>query len=299
VSRGALGRFTHNRELTPIDQQRVVRMNRDTLYSAAVFDLAAGPVTITLPDPGNRFMSMQLIDEDQYANKVVYGAGRYRFSAGDIVTRYALAAIRILINPTDPADAANVHALQDAIRVEQASIGRFEVPQWDATSQTRVREALSSLAGAIDSHRMFGRREDVDPVRHLIGSATAWGGNPEKDAKYFGVTPSQNDGVTVHELILKDVPVDGFWSVSVYNEKGYFEANAANAYSINSVTAKTRADGSTRIQFGGCGVGTENCLPIVLGWNYLVRLYRPRADILSGAWALPDATPVPAGDTSR
>ena len=41
-------------------------MNRDTLYSAAVFDLDAGPVTITLPDAGKRFMSMQVIDEDQY-----------------------------------------------------------------------------------------------------------------------------------------------------------------------------------------------------------------------------------------
>jgi hypothetical protein len=35
----------------------VARANRDTLYSAAVFDLDAGPVTITLPDAGQRFMA--------------------------------------------------------------------------------------------------------------------------------------------------------------------------------------------------------------------------------------------------
>src|SRR4051794_30691355 len=57
VKEGKLGDFHHNRELMPIDRQTVIRSNRDTLYSAAVFDLNAGVVTITLPDPGDRFMS--------------------------------------------------------------------------------------------------------------------------------------------------------------------------------------------------------------------------------------------------
>jgi hypothetical protein len=50
VKDGSFGKFTHNRELTPIDKQLVVRSNRDTLNSGAVFDLDAGPVTITLPN---------------------------------------------------------------------------------------------------------------------------------------------------------------------------------------------------------------------------------------------------------
>lgn len=32
-----------------------------------------------------------------------------------------------------------------------------------------------------------------------------------------------------------------------------------------------------------------NCLATVDGWNYMVRLYRSRADILDGAWTLPEA----------
>jgi len=63
---GGPGKFFHRRELEPIDKQIVIRGNRDTLYSAAIFDLDAGPVTITLPDAGKRFMSMIVIDEDQY-----------------------------------------------------------------------------------------------------------------------------------------------------------------------------------------------------------------------------------------
>src|SRR5437660_8797680 len=62
---GGPGRFFHRREIEPIDKQIVIRGNRDTLYSAAVFDLDAGSVTITLPDAGKRFMSLIVIDEDQ------------------------------------------------------------------------------------------------------------------------------------------------------------------------------------------------------------------------------------------
>src|SRR6267142_844737 len=73
---GRIGNLSHSRELYLTDSP-VVRPNRDTLYSGAVFDYDAGPVTITLPDAGNRFMSMQVIDEDQYTHAVYYGAGRY------------------------------------------------------------------------------------------------------------------------------------------------------------------------------------------------------------------------------
>jgi Protein of unknown function (DUF1254) len=46
VKDGGFGRFHHNRELTPLDRQTVIRMNRDTLYSGTVFDLDAGPVIL-------------------------------------------------------------------------------------------------------------------------------------------------------------------------------------------------------------------------------------------------------------
>ena len=116
---GRLWQVHHYRELTLIDSRIVERANRDTLYSTGVFDLDAGPVTITLPDAGKRFMTMMVIDEDHYAFTVVYGPGTHTLTTEKIGTRYALAAIRILVDPTDPNDVAQVNALQDAIKVEQ------------------------------------------------------------------------------------------------------------------------------------------------------------------------------------
>ena len=290
---GGFGKFFHNRQPTPIDHQPVIRMNRDTLYSGALFDLDAGPATITLPDPGGRFMSMQVIDEDQYTHGVVYGLADHTLTKAGIGTRYVVTPIRILVDPNDPKDVAAVHALQDGIKVQQpGGPGKFEVPNWDQTSQAKTREALLALASSLpDTKGMFGSKNDVDPVRHLIGSASAWGGNPEKDALYLNVTPEQNDGKTIYKLNVKDVPVDGFWSISVYDAKGYFEPNPQNAYALNNITAKKSADGSVAIQFGGCDGKVPNCLPITPGWNYLVRLYRPRAEVLDGRWTFPKAEP--------
>jgi hypothetical protein len=289
---GALGQFSHHREFPPIDEQRIIRLNRDTLYSAAVFDLDAGPVTITLPDAGDRFLSLQVIDEDQYTPLVTYDAGPVTLTREEIGTRYVLAGIRILVNPADPADVAAVHALQDAVTVDQpGGPGSFEVPTWDKASQDKVRDALLTLATTLpDTRGAFGKRGEVDPVRRLVQAAAAWGGNPDEDALYLSVTPRENDGETVYRLTVGDVPVNGFWSISVYDAKGYYSKNDLDAYTLSNLTAGKDAEGNVEIQFGGCDGTLPNCLPITPGWNYLVRLYRPRAEILGGTWSFPEPT---------
>lgn len=73
VKEGGFGKFEHRRVPAEVDAQTVIRRNRDTLYSGAIFDLDGGPVSLTLPDAGERFMSMQVINEDEYTLMVVYG----------------------------------------------------------------------------------------------------------------------------------------------------------------------------------------------------------------------------------
>lgn len=292
VKQEGFGKFFHNREPTPLDKQTVIRMNRDTLYSAAVFDLDAGPVTITLPDAGKRFVSMQVINQDQYTPQVIYTAGAHTLTRQKVGTRYVATALRMLADPNNPEDMKQVHALQDAVQVKQASVGAFETPTWDPASHKRIRDALLVLAQSLpDTRRSFGTAAEVDPIHWLVNAAAAWGGNPDKDAMYLNVTPARNDGTQVYTLQVKEVPVDAFWSISVYGKDGYFHANPQNAYSLNNLTAKHNDDGSVTVQFGGCDAQVVNCIPITPGWNYLVRLYRPRAELLNGKWTFPEATP--------
>ena len=147
---GGLSKLAHHREPAPIDHQTIIRLDRDTLYSFGVFDLDAGQVTITMPDAGDRFMSLQVINEDHYVPAVYYRPGSHTLTRDAVGTRYVVAAIRTLADPADPKDLAQVHALQDAIKISQSSPGKFEVPNWDPESQ-------KESARFIDARRTHGR----------------------------------------------------------------------------------------------------------------------------------------------
>lgn len=291
VDTGAFGQFKHVAKPTPIDEQNVVRMNRDTIYSFAVFDLTE-PVTITKPDTGERFQSIQIINEDQYTPMVVYKPGEYTLTQKDIGTRYVFVAVRTLVDSEDQQDVKAVNAIQQQLKAQQKSVGLFEIPNWDAASQDEIRAALKVLSATMEDYNgAFGSKDDVNPVKFLFASATGWGGNPQKDATYMGVTPEKNDGKTPYVLNVKDVPVEGFWSISLYNKEGYFQENKYNAYSVNNITGTKNQDGSMTIHFGG-DPQQSNYLPIMDGWNYLVRLYQPGKEILDGSWSFPAPQPV-------
>src|SRR5712675_1309340 len=239
------------------------------------------------------FMAMQIINEDQYTQPVYYSAGGHTLTREMIGTRYAGVAVRVLVDPRDKNDLQEIHSFQDAIKVTQQNPGTFQVPNWDEANRKKVQAALLQLGTTIsDTRRMYGANENnVDPVRHVIGSAMLWGGAPEKDALYLPITPERNDGTTIYRLTVRDVPVDGFWSATVYNGEGYIEPNQYATYSVNSDTAAKGPDGSVTVQFGGCDGKTPNCLPIIKGWDYTVRLFRPRLEILDGRWKVPLAAP--------
>jgi hypothetical protein len=292
---GAFGKFKHTREVAPLDNQSIVRLNRDTIYSSGVFDLDAGPVTITMPDPGTRFLSALIINQDHFNPEVFYGAGTHTLTRQNVGTRYGMVGVRIFVDPNNREDMQQANALQDAITASQpGGPGTFEIPNWDPVSQKKVREALMAVSDTLPDLRYAAgpNRTAVDPVRRIAAAASGWGLNPDRDAIYLNVFPDKNDGTTGYRLAVKDVPVDAFWSVSVYTADGFFKPNALNAYSINSVTGQKGGDGAVTIQFGDCSKETPNCLPITKGWNYMVRLYRPRQEILNGAWSFPVAEPI-------
>ncbi|RQO57185.1 hypothetical protein DBR47_15205 [Paucibacter sp. KBW04] len=282
---GAFGKLHHERGPVDVDKQLVIRMNRDTPYSTGVFDLSQA-LTIVKPEIGGRFQSMLVINQDHYIQRAIYEPGTYTFTEKEMGTRYVQITFRTLVDPNNPADIAEMRKAQDAIQVIQSSPGSFEVPNWDQKSLTGLRKAILGLTPWMpDSHRTFGKKEETDDVRHLIGTAGGIFGNAEKDAFYKVEVPEQNDGKTAMRLTVKDVPVDAFWSITIYNKNGFYEA-PVSASSLNSLTAKRGADGSVTVNFGG-DPKADNYLRIMPGWNYTVRMYRPRAEILDGRWVFP------------
>jgi len=286
---GKVNTWVHLKNPTPLDKQSVIRMNRDTLYSAAIVDISKG-ATLTIPKSGDRYLSVMVVNEDHYINKVYHKAGSYELTMDEFHTPYVNLSVRILVNSADQEDIKKVNALQDQFVIKAASAKPYSHPNYDETSYKKTYEALLELSrGLPDAQRMFGKKEEVGEIRHLIGTAFGWGGLPDAEAYYLNVEP--NLPVGAYELTVKDVPVDAFWSISLYNKDGYFQENKYNAYSVNNISGTPNKDGSFTVHFGG-DPKSDNYLHIMEGWNYIVRLYQPHKKVLSGEWTFPKPLPV-------
>lgn len=282
---GGINRWVHLRGPVPLDKQTVIRMNRDTLYSAAIVDISEGAV-LEIPDVGDRYVSVQMTNEDHIVNRVLREPGRHELTVEEYGSRFVNPSVRIFVDPDDPDDVAAVNALQDALVVEAAADSPYTHPDYDTTSLDHTRGLLLQLMeGVPDSRGLFGRADEVDPVRHLLGTAGGWGGLPEWEAFYAIESESRPAGH--FRVVFRDVPVDAFWSISVYNRDGFFEANPAGRYSFNGVTATAGDDGAVAIDLDTADQGYDNHLPVMDGWNYAIRLYRPRPEVLDGGWDPP------------
>ena len=280
-----LGVWNHTYQLKPLDDQPIIRQNRDTLYSSSIVDVRDG-VTITIPNTRGRYISVFVINQDHYGQAILRDPGEHVLTRELVGTDYAGIIVRILVDPADDEDLATVNRLQDALRIVGGGTGPFPMPVYDQESHTATRAAILDLARGVSKYdHSFGTVEEVDPIMHLLGTASGWGGLPEYEATYISV--DENLPVDEYRLRLADVPVDAFWSVSLYNAAGFFEENALGVNSINSLTAVPDADGGVTVRFGVRVDGVANALPIMPGWNYVLRLYRPRPSVLDGSWVAP------------
>lgn len=281
--------IAHFHQPLALDKQNVIRMNRDTLYSNSLVDISKG-ATVTIPETNGRYLSVMVMNEDGYINKVFHGKGTYSLTIEEFDTPYVALGVRTLIDASDPVDVQMANKLQEGVKIKANSAIPYTAIKYDESSYQATYDALIALSrGMTTTEYMFGSKEDVDPIRHLIGTAFGYGGLSEEEAAYINVEPQLPIGE--YQLTVKDVPVDGFWSISVYNKSGFFEENEHDAYTINNLTAVPNEDGSFTINFGG-DPSADNYLHIKEGWNYVVRMYLPRAEILDGSWSFPQVSTI-------
>src|SRR5262249_7472372 len=86
-------------------------------------------------------------------------------------------------------------------------------------------------------------------------------------------------------------PVNGFWSLTLYNEHHFFNPNELKRYSVGTKnkTLKTNPDGSLTIYVqADPPAQRDNWLPAPKGdFSLYVRAYWPKAAVLDGSWTPP------------
>ena len=287
---GGVNRFFKIRKPVPLDGQTVVRMNKDTLYSAAIVDTSKG-ATITVPImPAGRYFSVLLVDNDHYAPEVFYTQGIHKLPTD---TKYLATVVRIqLLRPNDLADIALVNKLQDQFVITAGSADAFAKPQWNKVSLDALTAKYNAEFAKFDKYPdgwMGPRGVADDKTRHL-GVAGAWGLFPNKDAVYINYNPRQ-PATGCYTATYKVPENKGFWSITVYGADGYMKSDNSV---LNKLNGKVNANGSFKAYFGSaaaCG-NVPNRIEISDGWNFLMRVYRPGASVLNGSYKLPAVTPV-------
>lgn len=286
---GGVNTFFHFRSPTPLSQQTVVRMNRDTLYSMAIVDTHGG-ATVTMPEiPAGRYASVYLTDNDHYVPFVIYEAGTHELP-GD--TRYLGVGVRIQVfDPEDTDEIAMVNALQDAFTIDASSHQEFTMPDWDQDSLDALRTGFEEEFKGFDRYPSDwqGPRGSVNEATRHLAAAGAWGLFPEADATYIGYS-GDHDPTLAYSATYEVPENTGFWSITVYGPDGYMKSDDNI---VNSSTAQLNTDGSFTVHFGSaalCG-DQPNRVDVSEGWNFLMRVYRPGRSVLAGEYGLPRALP--------
>ena len=256
-----------------LDNQTVVRMNRDTYYSGAIIDASEG-ATITIPETNGRYLSVMIVENDHYIPQVFLEPGTHEIKTS---TPFAMVAMRIRSNNNDPDDAAKITAIREGTILNVSGNASHVRPNYDMQQLVALRNELTAEGVKLGSLMgMQGARGTVDPQMHLYGTAIGWGLLPDAQAQYLGSPKYPNDGC--YKATYPPLPFNepGFFSITIYDAEGwiYVENGILNEFNL-----EMNSDGSFDAYFGECGE-VKNNLPTVADWNYILRIYEPRLDEL-------------------
>lgn len=284
---GGVNKWVHFFAPLDVDNQPTIAMNRDTLYSVAIVDMKK-PITMTIPENNGRYFTLEVIDEDHYAYEVFTKPGKYTLSEKDVGTRYAMFAFRVFMDPNDAKDLAAANAMQKGMKIKAGSSEPLVMPNYDMERYEALFKLIQQLVQfpSKDTIGAMGKRGEVDTLKHTVATIAGYGLLPPEHAMYQAVQLNLSTAKKYKIEVPADVPVGAFWSISMYNAKGFFEKNDLGAYSLNSVTAKPNADKSFTIHLGGCEDGRKNCLPFAgEGFYYQWRMYEPGEAFLNGDYS--------------
>jgi len=278
-----VGVFIHNKKGANPKDKTVMRINFDTIYSFVVLDLTES-ATLVMPETNGRYQSAWFITEEHFNPMALSKPGTYTVTQEEMGARYIMIAIRTQANVEDPKDMAIANALQQKLEIHQKDKGSYKASNsWNMDEIMAMRTKYQNIVQdkKLTTDDFFGPKGKRSLELQNAGTSFGWGGLTKEEAAYPAYFPTTTAAQT---LTLKDVPVNAFWSITVYDDGGYPQTDT---YNINSQFAKKNADGSITIHFGG-DTKQDNYMQTFKGWSFILRLYQPKQAYFDGSWKKPE-----------
>lgn len=248
----------------------------------ATTPVTARPLTSALPRPGDPASFLDRVNE-------VLGRGPLPPAMTRQMRRLTSAGIR-------PGERGAFARLPAATQ----SAWRAQMPELEASLRGGLADVGDTRQGWIYPAPGLGRFGDDGLYRSRIALA-GLGALPIEEATYLTAVADAAgrplDGRRSYRLhVPANVPVDGFWSVTMYarepDGRTYLAANPIERYSIGNRTPGLlrNADGSIDLLLGSVqpGSGTANWLPAPAGeFRVSFRAYLPKPPFVNGRFALP------------
>lgn len=191
-------------------------------------------------------------------------------------------------------------------KLELAALSGTERSQWEqawpkALSRIETKVQVPPVNGWQVVRRHIGDY-GTDYSTRAIVSYIGLGANLPQDAIYPQSNVDQHNAQlnSDHNYVLHFAadqipPVHGFWSVTVYDDKGFFVENPINRYAVRGERLTKNADGSIDIYIQRENPGSDreaNWLPAPASgdFNLTLRTYWPDQRIVDGEWNPPAVT---------
>jgi hypothetical protein len=215
-----------------------------------------------------------VVQNDHYIDQVFLEPGTHEITSE---TEFAMVAMRIRANQSDPNDDATIAALRAGVKLQVGGNGTHVKPNYDMEELVALRDELTVEGTKLGTLMgMQGAHGTIEPRMHLYGTAIGWGLLPDAQAQYLGSPKFKNDGCYMASYSAPPFREPGFFSITIYDADGwiYSEDGILNEFNMN-----LEEDGSFDAYFGDCG-DVDNHLPTVDGWNYILRIYEPKLEEL-------------------
>jgi hypothetical protein len=275
-NKDAMNKLFHLDQLTPAGPMLTIRMNRDTLYSAALIDASNG-FEVHMPDQGI-FSSVMVIDQKGYAQDYIWEPGTHKINIDKTNGDFVWVLFRIgLEEGIEKAKQAQKSVSITGMGNKVWTPKNYDKKQYHKLHDQYMNEAIDTgmfLQYGYDATR-------IDQRTKRLSDAAGWGGMD------FGINNyqiSKNlDGNACYSTTFEDPMAEEFWSFTMYDADGWLlPVNEKNV--INSRNAVPNKDGTYTIRFN-CGEDAVNNLQTdeeIFGFAW--RVYGSSYKVKMGKW---------------